>query len=147
MPGAAHAGPTRIVLAHDNRLLAEALQVLLGPDPRFELVGLAFEGPEAVSLAAVLEPDFVLLDEAISKLDVIETTRRICATEPSPRVVILTDSKPQFDLGEAHRAGAAAFLPKPRSATSLLNTLELATILAPLAALGNGAGVGGGAPN
>jgi DNA-binding NarL/FixJ family response regulator len=87
--------------------------MILRDNPDLEVVGEAGDGEEAVALAEELQPDVVLMDVRMPKLDGIEATRRILESpEPRPRVIVLTT----FDLDEyvyaALRAGASGFLLK-----------------------------------
>jgi DNA-binding NarL/FixJ family response regulator len=128
--GAAPAEAVRIVLLNDNRLFATALHARVEQDPRFEIVGLASDGPEAARLVDEVRPDVVLIDAGLHDGDPLVATRLIMRGAATPRVVIMADPDDELDAVEAHDAGASAFLQKPRSAADLLETLELAAILA-----------------
>jgi DNA-binding response OmpR family regulator len=117
----------RILLADERPLFANAVQTMLATHPRFELVGVASDGAQAVELATELEPDVVLIDADLPDLDGLEVTRRICQGA-APRMVIMTGDS-DGDSVEAHDAGAGAYLPKPRSAADLLDTLEFTALL------------------
>jgi DNA-binding NarL/FixJ family response regulator len=118
----------RVLLADERPLFANAVQTMLSTHPRFELVGVASHGEEAVDLASELLPDVVLIDADLPDLDGFEVTRRICEGS-SPRMVILTGAESDVDAVEAHDAGAGAYLPKARSAADLLDTLEFTALL------------------
>ena len=128
--GAAPAQAVRIVLLNDNRLFATALHARVNQDPRFEIVGLASDGPAAARLVEEVEPDVVLIDAGLPGDDPVVATRLIMRGAATPRVVIMADPDDKLDAVEAHDAGASAFLQKPRSAADMLDTLELAAILA-----------------
>jgi DNA-binding NarL/FixJ family response regulator len=128
MSGAPPDRTVRILLINNQRLFTNALQAKLEQDPRFEIVALASDSDDAVRLAEEVEPDVVLLD-ADSHADTLSAARLISATEPAPRILILAGAEDSFDAVEAHDAGAAAFLRRPRSAADLVETLELATVL------------------
>jgi DNA-binding NarL/FixJ family response regulator len=128
MSGAPPDRTVRILLINNQRLFTNALQAKLEQDPRFEIVALASDSDDAVRLAEEVEPDVVLLD-ADSHADTLSAARLISASEPAPRILILAGAEDSFDAVEAHDAGAAAFLRRPRSAADLLETLELATVL------------------
>jgi DNA-binding NarL/FixJ family response regulator len=117
----------RVLLADQRFLFANAVQTMLASHPRFELVGVAAHGEEALELASELLPDVVVVDSDLPDLDGLEVTRRICE-DSAPRMVILTGD-PDGDAAEAHDAGAGAYLPKPRSAAELLDTLEFTALL------------------
>jgi DNA-binding NarL/FixJ family response regulator len=118
----------RVLLADERLLFANAVQTMLATHPRFELVGVASDGEEAVELASDLLPDVVLIDADLPDLDGLEVTRRISESS-SPRMVILTGAEAEVDAVEAHDAGAGAYLPKARSAADLLDTLEFTALL------------------
>src|SRR5689334_21326897 len=130
MPGAAPAHAVRIVLMDNEhrRLFAKALYAKLEQDPRFDVVGIASDGVEAVRLVSAVWPDIVLLDRE-QDTSTLATTRTISSRERAPRVLILAGADDDVGAVEAHGAGAAAFLRKPRSAADLLETVELATLL------------------
>ena len=128
--GAAPAQAVRIVLLNDNRLFATALHARVNQDPRFEIVGLASDGAAAAQLVEEVEPDVVLIDAGVPGDDPVVATRLIMRSAATSRVVIMAGPNDELDAAEAQDAGASVFLQKPRSAADLLETLELAAILA-----------------
>lgn len=118
----------RVLLADERPLFANAVQTMLAAHPRFDLVGIASQGEEAIELANDLSPDLVLIDADLPDIDGLEVTRRICE-ESAPRMVILTGAEPDVDSVEAHDAGAGAYVPRARSAADLLDTLEFTALL------------------
>ena len=128
--GAAPAQAVRIVLLNDNRLFATALHARVNQDPRFEIVGLASDGAAAAQLVEEVEPDVVLIDAGLPGDDPVVATRLIMRSAATSRVVIMASPDDDLDAVEAQNAGASVFLQKPRSAADLLETLELAAILA-----------------
>src|ERR1044071_7150446 len=128
--GAAPAQAVRIVLLNDNRLFATALHARVNQDPRFEIVGLASDGAAAAQLVEEVEPDVVLIDAGLPGAARVVATRLIMRSAAPSRVVIMASPDDELDAVEAQNAGASVFLQKPRSAADLLETLELAAILA-----------------
>jgi DNA-binding NarL/FixJ family response regulator len=104
----------RVLVADDQQLVRAGFRLILSESPDIEVVGEASDGAEAVELAKSLQPDVVLMDIRMPKLDGIEATRRILSNGPqsAPRVLMLTT----FDLDEyvydALHAGASGFLLK-----------------------------------
>jgi DNA-binding NarL/FixJ family response regulator len=129
MSGAAPDHAVRILLMDNQRLFASALHARLEQDPRFEIVAVAEDGDDAIRLVDEAAPDVVLLDAGMPRGEALSATRLICSGEHAPRVLILAGAEDEFDAVEAHDAGAAAFLRRPRSPSDLLETLELATVL------------------
>jgi DNA-binding NarL/FixJ family response regulator len=102
----------RVLLVDDQRLVRAGFREILAGEG-FTIVGEAADGHEAVKLAARLQPDVVLMDLQMPRLNGIEATRQILSRpERGTRVLVLTT----FDLDEyvyeALRAGASGFLLK-----------------------------------
>ncbi|MEU8678796.1 response regulator transcription factor [Streptomyces sp. NPDC048560] len=118
-------GPTapppgiRVLIVDDQPLVRRGLSLILAPDPAFEVVGEAENGARAVTLAAQLRPDVVVMDIRMPVLDGVGATRELAATVPEARVLALST----FDMDEyvvgALRAGAYGFLPKDSSPEDL----------------------------
>jgi DNA-binding NarL/FixJ family response regulator len=120
----------RVLIVDDHRLFVEALRATLSSEPRVEVVGVAFDGAEAIRLAAELSPDVVLMDIDMPVMSGIEATRRICDADPDVQVVIITGAESRADSGRARAAGAAAFMRKDRSAAQLVEAVpEVSTLL------------------
>src|SRR4051794_4199794 len=82
---------TRILLAEDHPAIAEGLALRLNREPGFEVVDIAFSGPEAVEKAGHLKPDLVLMDISMPRgMEGIEATREIRQADPRIRILILT---------------------------------------------------------
>ena len=113
MTGQADApGPIRVLVVDDHELFRRGItQVLLGEDG-IEVVGEAEEGASATALAQELLPDVVLMDVRMPGTDGIEAARRLTATLPATRVLVLTASTEEEDLFAAVRAGVAGYLLK-----------------------------------
>ncbi|MGH2943537.1 MAG: response regulator, partial [Solirubrobacteraceae bacterium] len=103
----------RVLIADDQALVRAGFRMILDAEDDLVVVGEASDGLQAVSEAARLKPDVVLMDIRMPELDGIEATRRVLSGggEP-PKVLMLTT----FDLNEyvyeALRAGASGFLLK-----------------------------------
>jgi DNA-binding NarL/FixJ family response regulator len=102
----------RVLVADDQSLVRAGFRRLLADEPDLEVVAEADNGIEAVEKVARFAPDVVLMDIRMPELDGIEAARRILATDPAARILILTT----FDLDEyvyeALRAGASGFVLK-----------------------------------
>ena len=101
-----------MVVADDQALLRRGFRMILEAESGIEVIGEAEDGEVAVELTSRLRPDVVLMDIRMPRMDGIEATRRITATDPRARVLVLTT----FDLDEyafgALRAGASGFVLK-----------------------------------
>jgi DNA-binding NarL/FixJ family response regulator len=101
----------RILVVDDQPVVRAGVAMMIGTQPDLEVVGEASDGLAAVSRAAELRPDVVVMDVRMPRLDGIEATRQVAALTPKPpRVVLLTT----FDLDEyvfdGLLAGASGFL-------------------------------------
>jgi len=112
----------RVLIADDEPLFAEALEVLLSADERIEVVGRAADGSEAVELARTLEPDLVLMDLSMPGVDGFEATEELTANG-GPRVLVLTGSDDPADVARARSAGAAGYLTKDKIAETLVEAI------------------------
>jgi DNA-binding NarL/FixJ family response regulator len=123
MTPAAGAEKIRVLIADDHRLFADALEAILGMDERIEVVGKAYNGEDAVRLAAAEKPDVILMDMKMPGVDGIEATRRICEGRSSPSVLMLTGSNARADVDRAREAGAAGYVTKDRIASHLIESI------------------------
>ncbi len=101
-----------VVLADDQALVRAGFNLILSAEPDLEVLGEASDGLEAVALVATRRPDVVLMDIRMPELDGIEATRRLTATTPETRVLMLTTFDLDEYIVEAFRAGASGFLLK-----------------------------------
>ena len=129
MTGEAAPTPTvlptlKVLIADDEPLATERLEVLLARQPGITLVGSASDGVAAVAVVARLTPDVVLLDLAMPGLDGIGVARALAAAEPSPAVIFVT-AFDQFAVA-AFEVAAVDYLMKPVDAPRLAQAIERA---------------------
>jgi DNA-binding NarL/FixJ family response regulator len=114
----------RVVLADDQRVVREGLGTLLGLLEGIELVGTAADGDEAVALAAEHDPDVVLMDLRMPRLDGTEAIRRLAERGERPRTIALTTYADDASVLGALRAGARGYLTKDASAEQIRAAVE-----------------------
>jgi DNA-binding NarL/FixJ family response regulator len=102
----------RVLVVDDQSIVRAGLRMMIDAESDLHVVGEARTGAEAVTLAAALEPDVVLMDIRMPELDGIEATRRVVAANPSVAVVMITTFDDEQYLLESVRAGACGFLLK-----------------------------------
>jgi DNA-binding NarL/FixJ family response regulator len=117
-------GVIRVLTADDQRVVREGLALLLSLLPDVEVVGSAADGEEALELAAQLRPDIVLMDLRMPKMDGVEATRRLHASHPGIKVVVLTTYADDRSVIDAVRAGALGYLTKDASAEEIRQALH-----------------------
>lgn len=111
---------TSILLADDQELVRTGLRMILTAEDDLEVVGEAADGHGAVDLAASLRPHVVLMDVRMPGLDGIEATRRIAATQPDVRVLMLTTFDRSQLVYDSLLAGASGFLLKDAPSQQLV---------------------------
>jgi DNA-binding NarL/FixJ family response regulator len=105
--------PIRVLIVDDQALVRVGFRMILEIEPDLQVVGEAADGEQAVTVAAALAPDVVLMDVRMPGTDGIEATRQLTA-DPGcrTRVVMLTTFDMDEYVFEALRAGASGFLLK-----------------------------------
>ncbi|MGS2640544.1 MULTISPECIES: response regulator [unclassified Streptosporangium] len=90
----------------------------------YEVVATVGEGRQAVRVAAAVRPELVVLDLQLPDLPGVEVARRLAASEPPPRVLMLSASGEQEDVLEAVKAGASGYLLKSASKEEFLDAVR-----------------------
>jgi DNA-binding NarL/FixJ family response regulator len=122
----------RILIADDHELMRGGLRGMLDAEPDLEVIGEASDGGEAIEQALTLNPDVVIMDIRMPRVDGIEATRRILDRATSgmgttvPRILVLTTFDLDEYVWEALRAGAGGFMLKdapPRQLAEAVRTV------------------------
>lgn len=119
-----HKRPASIVLADDHPLVREGLRKLLSGEPDLRIVAEAADGLEAARLCRKLRPDVALLDVRMPGLDGLSAAREIRATTPEVGVILVTMHENRDYLIEAARAGAAGYVLKDATPSTLLSVIR-----------------------
>jgi two-component system response regulator NreC len=114
----------RILLVDDHAVVRQGFRMILGAQPDMKIVGEAGNGREAISQAAELQPDVVVMDVAMPELNGIEATRRIAESSPRVRVLALSMHKDSVYVREILRAGAKGYLLKESIDVDLLTAVR-----------------------
>jgi DNA-binding NarL/FixJ family response regulator len=104
--------PIRVVLADDQTLVREGLQLMLGLIDGIEVVGVAVDGEQAVAAVLDASPDVALLDLRMPRMDGVQATEQIRAKAPDVEIVVLTTYADDESVMSALRAGARGYLTK-----------------------------------
>jgi DNA-binding NarL/FixJ family response regulator len=125
----------RVAVVDDQRLFARGLSGLVELLPGVEVVGVAYNGEEAIALCRKEEPDVILIDISIPKMDGLSATREIKALLPQAADIILTGHEEDEHLFEGIKAGAQGYLLKdsePEDLSRAIHTVYAGdTIIAP----------------
>lgn len=102
----------RVLIVDDHAIVRNGLAQLLETTDDLELVGAARDGDQAVTMAAELQPDVILMDLSMPGTDGIAATGRIVAANPSAHVLVLTSFSDKTRILDALQAGAEGYLLK-----------------------------------
>lgn len=113
----------RILLADDHPVFRQGLRALLERE-KFDVVGEASDGLEAIAAAERLQPQVVVIDLAMPSLNGIDAVREIVKRAPRAKAVLLTMHTEEYHVLEALRAGAKACVSKSQAAEHLLQAIK-----------------------
>ena len=113
----------RILLADDHPVFRQGLRALLERE-KFDVVGEASDGLEAIAAAERLQPQVVVIDLAMPSLNGIDAVREIVKRAPRAKAVLLTMHTEEYHVLEALRAGAKACVSKTQAAEHLLQAIK-----------------------
>jgi DNA-binding NarL/FixJ family response regulator len=102
----------KVLVVDDHAFMRVAIHAILTRDSSLEVVGEAKDGQEAIERCRELQPDLVLMDVSMPKVDGLEATRYIKAHSPETSVLILTAHANLGFLMDAVKAGAAGYVLK-----------------------------------
>lgn len=114
----------RILIADDHPVFRHGIAAVLAGDPEFDVVGEAQDGEQAVIAATELDPDLILMDVAMPGVNGIEATRRILATRPDMRILMVTMFEDDASVFTAMRAGARGYLLKDADKHEILRAIR-----------------------
>jgi DNA-binding NarL/FixJ family response regulator len=122
-----HSGPEgaiRVLVADDDEVYADSLRALIEQQPELTVVGLAYDGLQALDLADTLAPDAVVVDLHMPKLDGVSTVDALRRKHPHLCLIALTgDEDPRLHQA-ASAAGADGVLVKGEIIERLLERLR-----------------------
>lgn len=143
----------RIAIVDDDRLVCDALAIILGAQADIEVCGIGCDGEAALGLARTEEPDVLLMDIQMPGRDGLSAAEAILREQPAARIVFLTTFSDDEYIVRALRMGARGYLIKQdvaaipaalRAVMSGASVLEGA-VLERVAHMGGDAGAGSGA--
>lgn len=108
-----------VLLAEDHVIVRQGLSALLRADGRFEVVGEAHNGREAVEKTRTLRPDVILMDFAMPVLNGLDATLQILKANPKAKVIILSAHSEDPYIERMREVGVMGFLEKQTSAEVL----------------------------
>ncbi len=126
---------TKIVIAEDHTILREGLRALLSSQPGFEIIGEAENGRDAVRCVGEKNPDLILIDLSMPKMNGLEAIKEIKKQNAETKVIVLTVHKTEEYILAALQAGADGYVLKDATHAELEmaigNVLEGKRFLSP----------------
>ena len=113
----------RIVIADDHAIVREGVSSLIAVRPDIEIVGEAEDGAQAVQLVRDLEPDLILLDLMMPRMDGIAAIHEIKRDDPDARILVLTSFAEEEKVFAAIKAGALGYLLKDSAPLALIQAI------------------------
>lgn len=114
----------RVLLADDQDIIRTGLTIILNHQADIEVVGQAADGAEAIELAKRLQPDVILMDIKMPRLNGIQATRQIVTALPKTQIIILTTYDTDDWVFDGIRAGAIGYLLKDTSGDNLAEAVR-----------------------
>jgi NarL family two-component system response regulator LiaR len=116
--------PIKVLVVDDHAVVRRGVRALLATEPGIEVVGEASDGLEAVEQVERLEPDVVVMDLVMPKLDGVEALNRIRERRPQTHVLVLTSFGSDSKLFPAVKAGATGYLLKDTPPEDLVRAIR-----------------------
>lgn len=113
-----------VLIADDNALMRESLQILLEPYEHIQLVGKARNGEEAIALAEELTPDIILIDINMSPVNGFEATRKIIKKNPAVKIIGLSLHREISYCRNMMRLGARGYVTKSSSPGEIITAIN-----------------------
>ena len=104
-----HMPPIRVLIAEDHALLADALQMLLSTQPDMQCLGAVHDGEQALAQTLALQPDVLLLDLGLPKLDGLSVVGALKNAQSPVRVLVVTARLDPQSVRAALSLGAAGY--------------------------------------
>ncbi len=114
----------RILIVDDHEIFRRGLRSLLESRVDWEVCGEATDGQQAVDKAKQLQPDVIVLDITMPRLNGLDATTVIRKEVPSAKVVILSQHQPALMKQVALTAGAGAYVTKSEVSRELMTAID-----------------------
>ena len=114
---------TTILLADDHKLLRAGLKLLLQRYTELDVIGETADGEETLAFFNQKQPDLLILDLSMPKMDGLECMKEIKSRYPKTKVIVLTMHEDETYIKEAMKSGASAYVHKSAADTDLYKAI------------------------
>ncbi|MFC1868265.1 response regulator [Thermodesulfobacteriota bacterium] len=114
----------RVIIAEDHAIVRDGLKALLVTEPDLEIVGEIEDGIKAVRSVAKLQPDLILMDLSMPRMNGLEATHEIRNSDPNVKILILTVHKNDEHILAALKAGANGYVLKEAKHSELIMAIR-----------------------
>lgn len=114
----------RILIVDDHAVVRKGIRALLATEEDLEVIGEAVDGQQAVSIYGELNPDLLLLDLIMPKVNGIEVIKKIKGDHPEAKILVLTSFAADDQVFPAIKAGALGYLLKDTEPEDLINAIR-----------------------
>ncbi len=114
----------RVLLADDQSILADGIRSVLSSCPEIEVVGIAADGFEALSMLEKQKPDVILMDIRMPNMNGVIATQEVKRRHPEVKVLILTTFDDSDYILNAINNGASGYLLKDTSSSALIDAIK-----------------------
>jgi DNA-binding NarL/FixJ family response regulator len=97
--------PIRLLIVDDHPVVRDGLRGMFNGEDEFAVVGMAADGREALERARLLDPDVILMDLRMPKLDGVSAIAQLAEVQPRARILVLTTYDTDSDVLSAIEAG------------------------------------------
>ncbi|MEU3452738.1 response regulator transcription factor [Micromonospora sp. NPDC006766] len=118
--------PIRLLIADDHPVVRDGIRGMFVGDPGFEVLGEAGDGAQAVALAQALNPDVILMDLRMPRMDGVTAIKELGRRGSAARVLVLTTYDTDRDVLPAIEAGATGYLLKDTGRDELVRAVRTA---------------------
>ncbi len=115
----------RILIAEDHKTVREGVKLLVNAQPDMEVVGEADDGEMAVAEAVRLDPDIIIMDISMPKLNGLKATKRVRLKCPGIKILTLTRHTDDGYLQQLISAGSSGYVLKQSAPTDLINAIRV----------------------
>lgn len=114
----------RVLIADDHTVVRDGITALLSSEDNIQVIGSAADGAEAVRLAHELDPDVILLDLVMPRMDGIQAIGEIKTDNPQAKILVLTSYAESHQIYSAIKSGAMGYLLKDSSSDDLIKAIR-----------------------